>query len=132
MDKKILIVDDEAPIRDMLSHRFARDGFDVATAATAEEALEILESQNIHVMFLDLKLPGMNGVELCRAVREKNPIACIYAVTGYQTLFELAECRMAGFDDYFTKPVKLERLLKAADEAFEKLDRWTSREEIRN
>ena len=127
MDKKILVVDDEAPIRDMLSQRFTRAGFEVTTAATAEEALKILETNNIHVMFLDLKLPGMNGVELCRAIRKKNPIACIHAVTGYRSLFELAECRAAGFDDYFTKPVKLERLLKAAAEAFERLDRWTSR-----
>ena len=55
---------------------------------------------------------------------ESNPIACIYAVTGIATSSELASCREAGFDDYFTKPVEGEMLLKAAEDAFEKINRW--------
>ena len=76
-----------------------------------------MESHNINVMFLDLKLPGTNGVELGREIRRQNPIASLFAVTGYVSLFELANCREAGFDDYFIKPAKLEDLLAAADMA---------------
>lgn len=126
-DRKVLVVDDEAPILDMLRRSFEGAGYIVLTAPSAEEALDMLSTQVVHVIFLDLKLPGMNGLQLCRKIKERNPIACLYAVTGYGSLFELADCREAGFDDYFTKPVKLGRLLKTAQDAFERLDRWTTR-----
>lgn len=126
VDRKILVVDDEAPILDMLRRSFEGAGYVVLTASSAEEALDMLAAgQVVNVIFLDLKLPGMNGLQLCRRIKERNPIACLYAVTGYGSLFELADCREAGFDDYFTKPVKLGRLLKTAQDAFERLDRWT-------
>ena len=69
----------------------------------------------------------MNGVELCQQLRKNRPMDIIYAVTGYSALFELADCREAGFDDYFQKPVVMKTLLKAAQDAFEKIDRWKKR-----
>ena len=77
-------------------------------------------------MFLDLNLPGMNGAKLCRQIRQDNPIACMHAVTGYPSDYELVNCRRAGFDDYFIKPVGLKLLLNAARDSFEKLERWKS------
>ena len=65
----------------------------------------------------------MNGIELCRNIRKTNPVLMIYAMTGWAALYEIEECREAGFDDYFTKPVSPERLSKAAEDAFEKLKR---------
>lgn len=124
MQKEILVVDDEQPIRDLLSEGFKGAGYEPHTAESAEAALEFLKDHKVQVMFLDLKLPGMNGLELARRIRRDNPIAFLYAVTGYVSLFELADCREAGFDDYFTKPVKLSALFKAAEQAFEKLSRW--------
>jgi len=73
---------------------------------------------------LDLKLPGMNGVELCELIRKQNPLAIIHALTGFTDLFGLLECRKAGFDDFFTKPVSMEVLLEAAKDAFKKIERW--------
>lgn len=124
MEKKIFIVDDEETIRNMLEKAFSKTGYSVRCAESAEEALDILKEEKFQVMFLDLKLPGMNGVELCRKIRKDFTIAIIYAVTGYASLFELSDCREAGFDDYYTKPVELATLLKAAQDAFEKIDRW--------
>jgi CheY-like chemotaxis protein len=126
-NRKILIVDDEAAIRAMFERAFGKGGYTLRTAASGEEALEILKQENIQVMFLDLKLPGMTGVDLCKKIRRDKPIAIIYAVTGYTSLFELANCRDAGFDDYFTKPVDLELIYKATQDAFEKLNRWKRR-----
>ena len=123
-EKKILVVDDEVFIREVFKEFYRKAGYLVQTAEDGEEALAVLEQESIEVIFLDLRMPGMNGVDLCRRIREKNPIACIYAVTGNASLFELAECREAGFDDYFTKPVNPEILLKAAEDAFEKITRW--------
>ncbi len=127
MNKKILLVDDEEQIRIMLKKAFSQAGYLVQCAASAEETLDILEKEKYQVMFLDLKLPKMNGVELCRKIRKDNPIGVIYAVTGYASLFELADCREAGFDDYFNKPVELKTLLKAAQDAFDKIERWKKR-----
>jgi DNA-binding response OmpR family regulator len=127
MNKKIFIVDDDLQIRLMLGKVFKKDGYEVRSAESAEEALEILEKEKYQVMFLDLKLPKMNGVELCRKIRKNNPIGIIYAVTGYASLFELADCREAGFDDYFKKPAEIKILLKAAQDAYDKIDRWKKR-----
>jgi CheY-like chemotaxis protein len=75
-------------------------------------------------MFLDLKLPGMSGIDLCKQIRKENQIAIIHALTGYSNFFGLLECRSAGFDDFFTKPAGLPVLLKTAEHAFEKIERW--------
>ena len=126
-EKKILIVDDEAPIREMFEDAFTSKGYTVLTAEGSRQALDILRQENIYVMFLDLNMPGMNGVELCRRIKKDIPISIIHAVTGYASLFELNDCLEAGFDDYFTKPVDLNSLYEAADAAFKKLDRWKKR-----
>ncbi|MBF0475365.1 MAG: response regulator [Deltaproteobacteria bacterium] len=122
--KKILIVDDEEMIRKMLNLFFTENGYKVFLAENAQRALEILKEDRCQVAFLDLNMPGMNGLDLCRKIRTSFPITCIFAITGQASLFELVSCRGAGFDDYFTKPFDLKQLLKAAEDAFEKLNRW--------
>ena len=57
------------------------------------------------VMFLDIKLPGMSGIELCKKIRIENQIGIIHAITGYSNIYGLLECRAAGFDDFFVKPI---------------------------
>ncbi len=122
--KRILIVDDEAAILDILKEIFTLSGYDVVTAASAETALEILRSEQIMVMFLDLKLPEMSGIDLCKEIRKTNKVAIIHALTGYVNNFGADECRSAGFDDYFIKPVQMKSLVDAAENAFNKLKRW--------
>ncbi len=128
-DKKVLVVDDEAPIRNAFKIAFERHGYKTQVVESGEEALELLEKDKIQVMYLDLRLPGMNGVDLCKQIRKHQPISIIYAITGYSSLFELRDCREVGFDDYFTKPIELNILLKTAEDAFEKLERWKKRKE---
>jgi len=126
-EKRILVVDDEEQIRDLFTMSLTRAGFAVQTAASAEEAIDIMRHNPAWVLFLDLNLPGMNGVDLCRQIREEWPMAIAVAVTGYASLFELHDCRKAGFEDYFTKPVKMAALVDAAESAFAKLARWKQR-----
>jgi CheY-like chemotaxis protein len=126
MEKKILVVDDEELIRELLTNVFTRSGYVVRCASSAEEALSVLKEEEYWVLILDLKLPGMSGLELCRRVRHDYPLAIPFAITGYSPLFELNECREAGFEDYFTKPATMSVLLDAAAKAFEKLERWKS------
>lgn len=124
---KILIVDDEKAIINLMELAFVRAGFEVSSAESGEEALELLKADKIQVMFLDLNMSGMNGIELCREIRKNMPMAMIFAVTGYASLFELSDCRDSGFDDYFKKPVNIKTLVATAQDAFEKINRWTKR-----
>lgn len=125
--KEILVVDDEEVIRDLLNIHFTEESYCVNTAANAKEALEILGNKGIQVIFLDIHLPDMNGLDLCRQIRNEMPAACIFAITGYSSIFDLLKCRGAGFDDYFPKPFEVASLDKAVNDAFEKLDRWRKR-----
>lgn len=124
MVKKILIVDDDDLIVDLFKDGFNRAGYTVRRAKSAEEALAILEKEEYPVMFLDLKLPSMDGLELCRRIRQTNSTAIVYAVTGYTSAYDFQECRDAGFDDYFTKPVDLKILFRAALDAFDRIEAW--------
>ena len=127
MERKILIVDDDISVRTLFEEIFHDAEYTVEAAESASQALEILKGKSIDVIFLDLKLFGMNGIDLCRQIRTTRPISIIYAITGWSTLFDIEECREAGFDDYFTKPINLDTLFKAVADAFEKLDRWMNR-----
>lgn len=127
VERRILVVDDEQPIRDLFSQVLERAGYQVRVAASGEDALISMRGDPSWVLFLDLNLPGMNGLELCRAIRSEWPLAVAHAVTGYASLFELSDCRAAGFEDYFTKPAFPADLRDAAARAFEKLDRWKGR-----
>ena len=127
-DKKILVVDDEASVLSMLKETLSSAGYKVLTAKNAEEALKILKTETIMVMFLDLRLSGMNGIDLCWKIRENDKISIVYAFTGHSTFYGLLECRAAGFDDFFVKPVASKLILRAAEDAFEKLGRWKARD----
>jgi CheY-like chemotaxis protein len=124
---RFLVVDDEESIREILSHTLKDAGYAAVTAASGEEALSIMRDNPAWTLFLDLKLPGMDGNELCRAIRKDWPMAIPYAVTGYASLFELAACRDAGFEDYFLKPVDRKLILDTAAYTVKKLERWTKR-----
>jgi DNA-binding response OmpR family regulator len=123
IERKILIVDDEAPIRDMLVTAFDRAGYTTFATVTGEHALEILKQQAIPLMFLDLGLPTMTGFELCERIRQDDRDAIIYALTGYGGIFGRQEFLEAGFDDYFSKPIGIKALYEAAENAFGQLDR---------
>ena len=123
-EKKILVVDDEVLILDLLKEVFESSGFKVLIAESGEEAMKILQRESIMVIFLDIKLPGISGIELCKKIRIENQICIIHAITGYNNIYSLLECRAAGFDDFFVKPTGIKLLKKAAQDAFEKLERW--------
>jgi DNA-binding response OmpR family regulator len=124
LEKRILIVDDETAILAVMKEIFGMKGYKVFTAECAEEAIRMLSEEAFMVMFLDLKLPDMNGIELCKRIRRDNLVAIIYAFTGYTNFYGLLDCRSAGFDDFFVKPVDMKILFKAAEDAFEKIERW--------
>lgn len=127
MNKKILIVDDEAPILELLEEIFSEEGYSVVKALNAEMALDVLKKNRIRVISLDLMMPGMNGMELCRSIKKQYPMTIVYALTGHISLFGVSECIEVGFDDVFLKPVDVDSFKKAIEYAFDKLERWTAR-----
>lgn len=123
----MLIVDDEVTVREIFKDFFGASGYQVLAAEGADNAIEILNDREIDVIFLDLRLFGTNGLELGRRIRKEKPLAILFAITGWAGLFEVEECREAGFDDFFIKPVEFDMLQKAVEDAFERVERWRKR-----
>lgn len=124
MADKILVVDDERDIRYILETQLTKAGYEVYGAESAGEALEKFQKQDIGVFILDLKLPGMDGLELCKRIRKEQPLSCIYAMTAYSSVYNLTGCREVGFDDYFKKPFEIDIVVAMIKESFAKLKRW--------
>lgn len=121
---KILIVDDEEQILELFELAFQDAGYDVFTAPNGESAIKMMAENAFPLVISDLNMPGMNGLELCQHIRDRWPLTIFIAVTGYSSLFELSDCREAGFEDYFRKPVKLKELTAAVDFCSRKIARW--------
>lgn len=79
----VLVVDDDVLIRDLIEDVVSRQGYKVTAAGSGEEALERMREQRFALIFLDLVLPGMSGVDVLRAVKEKDEEAVVVIITGY-------------------------------------------------
>lgn len=100
---RVLVVDDEPAVRNTLSVILPRAGFEVDTASDGEAALEIAGDTLYDLIILDLRLPGMDGVEVCRRLRKVSPIP-ILMLTGLDQELDKVLGLEAGADDYLTKP----------------------------
>ncbi len=101
----ILIVDDEQVVRDSLSKWFREDGFSVATAGGAADALQQLQSQKWDILLLDIKMPGMDGMELQQRIKEIDSGATVIFITAHATVDTAVKALKEGAFDYVTKPV---------------------------
>lgn len=114
---RILVVDDEAPIRDILTRRFTQWGHEVASADGAEAALEVMAAQAVDIMFCDVSMPLFNGVWLAQQTRQRWPDTVIVAVSGAQDMGTVTKMREHGAVDYVTKPIGRETLHQALERA---------------
>ncbi len=101
----LLVVDDELSVRDSLTKWFKEDGFKVDSAADATEALKKLKPGVFDIIFLDIKLPGMDGMELQRRIKDIDPNATIIMITAYASVDTAVKSLKEGAYDYVTKPV---------------------------
>lgn len=106
MDKKIsiLVVDDEDSVRDSLSNWFSEDGFRVECAENARKALSILETDVFDIILTDLKMPGMDGLELLQRIKTLNKDSIIIVMTAFATVDTAVKALKEGAFDYVTKP----------------------------
>jgi two-component system KDP operon response regulator KdpE len=107
---KVLVVDDEPQARRVLRMALISHGFEVLDAHNGEEALEILRNDTPDVILLDLKMPGIGGVQTCREIRERSEVPII-VVSGKKLEQEKVEALESGADDYVTKPAGIEELV---------------------
>jgi two-component system, OmpR family, KDP operon response regulator KdpE len=104
---KLLVVDDEPPLRKVLQAALTARGFAVEEAASAEQALEILAQRAFDLILLDINLPGMGGLEACGRIRTLLPKIGIIMVTVRDAERDMVQALEAGADDYITKPFRL-------------------------
>ncbi len=117
---RILYVDDEEFQRELMQKLLGRLGYEVKSAGSAEEALEILKDEEFQLVITDLKMPGMGGIKLCEKIRKSMSNPVVYALSGYIASFGTDNIETAGFDGYLSKPVSLNNLKNAVEVAFEK------------
>jgi two-component system, OmpR family, KDP operon response regulator KdpE len=117
---RILVVDDDAQIRRVMRATLTAHGYEVGNARSGEEALEKLRSEDYDLVLLDVNMPGMGGVETCRAIRSGSEIAIIM-LTVRNAERDKVEALDSGADDYVTKPFSTPELLARIRAALRRL-----------
>jgi heterodisulfide reductase subunit A len=107
----ILVVDDELVVRDSLKEWLVDEGFSVAMAESGSQALELLDAKPFHLMLTDIKMPGMDGVELLEQAKSRHPDLTVVMMTAYATVETAVEAMKMGALDYLMKPFDPEKLI---------------------
>jgi two-component system, OmpR family, response regulator MprA len=111
MSSRLLVVDDDASIRAVLRRSLSYEGFDVTSAADGHAALQALREQAVDCVILDVGMPGIDGLEVCRRLREAGHSIPVLLVTAYDGIGDRTGGLEAGADDYLVKPFALEELV---------------------
>ncbi len=117
---RLMLVDDEERFLSTTKKLLAKKGYDVLTATGGAQALEILKQKNIHVVILDVKMPGMDGIETLKEIKHQFPLVEVIMLTGHATVESAIDGLKSGATDYLMKPTEIDDLLQKAQEAFEK------------
>ena len=118
----LLVVDDEETTRELCATVAAQAGLRASAAPSAEEALEILEQSAVDILLVDLKLPGMSGLELLKRVCELYPHVSVIVLTQYGSIDSAIEATRIGARDYVTKPFRIEELRTRLERAIQAID----------
>jgi DNA-binding NtrC family response regulator len=122
---KILIVDDDEVVRHSYqrSLQAANSNVEIEAAFNGEDALEVLERKSFDVVLLDLRMPGMDGMSVLKAIKRDWPKSGVVVITGYPTLESAKEAMRLGAYDYLAKPVSPAEIISAANTAITQ-KRW--------
>ena len=119
-EQKILIVDDEATIRSLLRQKLTRIGFHCEEASSSLNALEKLNTFTADLILLDMKMPGMSGMDLLPKLKSTYPETAVIIVTAVAEANLAIQCLRLGADDYITKPFNLDEVILNVEKTFEK------------
>lgn len=117
---KVLIIDDERSIRNTLKDILEFEGHEISLAADGKEGLELAASNNFDVIFCDIKMPGMDGVEVLEKMNENGVESSIVMISGHGTIDTAVECIKKGAFDFIQKPLDLNRILITLKNATDK------------
>jgi len=121
-EKKLLLVDDDESYLSILKKILTKMEYAAEVATSSEEALKILEKEKYSLIITDLDMPGLDGVELCKQIKENDSKSIVYALSGYITEYDTENLEKSGFDGYLSKPAKIEVLKQAIEGAFDKIE----------
>ena len=110
MSEKVLLVDDEKEFLEIMSERMQARGMVVTTAESADQALSIIGKESFDAIVMDFQMPGMDGMEALKAIKNKKPELQIILLTGYATVEKTVEAMKIGATDFLEKPADLEAL----------------------
>ena len=117
---KIMLVDDEERFLSTTQKLLTKKGIDAVTAASGAEALEMLQRKHVHVVILDVKMPGMDGNETLKEIKRQFPLVEVIMLTGHATVESAIDGLKSGATDYLMKPMEIDDLIAKAREAFQK------------
>ncbi len=122
---KILIVDDEETILELMHDYLSQEGYNVQTTSDPLEAIEIITGGNIHIVLSDIKMPRMNGDELLEKIKAINGLVQVIIMTGFASLDNTVRCLESGANDYLLKPFKdMKEVKDIINLTINKLSRW--------
>jgi len=125
--RKILLVEDETVLRDALKEWLIDDGYDVETAESGEEALEMVKKEEYGVVVLDLRLPGINGLHVFEEVKDMKPETKGVIITAYPSRETRERAKEIGLLDYLPKPFRIEDLENIISGTLDEVDRKTTK-----
>ena len=120
---RLLLVDDEDHFRQAIAKRLAKRGLNCDQASNGNECLSILEKKTMDVVILDVKMPGMSGIEVLQNINATYPTTEVILLTGHATTFDGIEGIKSGAFDYLMKPIELEHLYNKIIQAYDKIQR---------
>ena len=127
----LLVVDDERAVREGCRDAAQTAGFNTFVADSAEHAYKVLDTQNIDIVLLDLKLPGASGLEALRTVKSRRPNAVVVIITGYATVSSAVQAMKMGAFDYISKPFTLDELRIMLERSMDELKLTTEKRVLR-
>lgn len=117
---KLLIVDDEERFLQTLSKRLGMRDFDVTPVSSGEAAVEQARKEHFDLALVDLKMPGIDGDEVLRILKEEHPLIEVIILTGHGSVQSAVDCTRAGSYSYLTKPAETDELMRVLKEAYQK------------
>ena len=123
---RILVVDDDDDVRLLLQQLLTDAGHYVSIEPDGESALAALERSYFQVVFTDICMPEVDGITLLNEVKSYNPLIQVYIMSAFSNSEYVIQCMRGGAYDYFEKPIVIERILEAVDEASHRAARWDS------